>query len=99
MTDKRVFKHRGEFALRQVGTESILVPIRNHVGDLDSVYVLTSVAARMWSFFDGTNDVDFIVERICTEYDVEASVVRADLEELVASLQTAELISSEEAKP
>src|SRR5437660_365316 len=51
--DQRVFAHRGEFALRQVGTESILVPVRNHVGDLDSVYVFTSVAARIWSLIAG----------------------------------------------
>ncbi|HEV7487431.1 MAG TPA: PqqD family protein [Thermoanaerobaculia bacterium] len=98
--DNRVFAHRGEFALRQVGTESILVPVRNHVGDLDSVYVFTTVAARIWSLIDGERDVDSIVDEICGEYDAEPNVARADLEELLGSLEGAALIGAEiEAKP
>jgi Coenzyme PQQ synthesis protein D (PqqD) len=93
--DRRVFSHRGEFALRQVGSESILVPIRNRVGDLDSVYVLTAVAARIWSLLDGARDVDSVVGTICTEYDVESDVMRADLGELLGSLQAADLIGEE----
>ena len=92
--DQRVFAHRGEFALRQVGTESILVPVRNHVGDLDSVYVFTSVAARIWALIDGERDVESIVAAICSEYDAEPAVVRADLEELLGSLEGAALIGA-----
>jgi hypothetical protein len=92
--DQRVFAHRGEFALRQVGTESILVPVRNHVGDLDSVYVFTSVAARIWALIDGERDVNEIVAAICSEYDAEPSVVRADVDELLGSLEGAALIGA-----
>ncbi len=90
--DRRVYAHRGEFALRQVGSESILVPIRNHVGDLDSVYVLTVVAARIWQLLDGMHDIESIVTAICSEYDVEAGVARADVAELLGSLEAAKLI-------
>jgi Coenzyme PQQ synthesis protein D (PqqD). len=90
--DKRVFMHRGEFALRQVGSESILVPIRNRVGDLDSVYVFSPVAARIWSLLDGVRDIESIIETICDEYEVETGVMRRDLGELLASLEAADLI-------
>jgi len=92
--DQRVFAHRGEFALRQVGTESILVPVRNHVGDLDSVYVFTSVAARIWALIDGERDVDSIVAAIGSEYDAAPDVVRSDLDELLGSLEGAALIGA-----
>jgi len=92
--DRRVFAHRGEFALRQVGSESILVPIRNHVGDLDSVYVFNAVGARIWPLLDGSHDVESIVAIICDEYDAEPAVVRADLEELLGSLEAAGLIAA-----
>ena len=92
--DRRVFAHRGEFALRQVGSESILVPIRNHVGDLDSVYVFNAVGARIWSLIDGSRDIDSIVAIIGSEYDVESDVVRSDLEELLGSLEAAALIGA-----
>jgi hypothetical protein len=92
--DRRVFAHRGEFALRQVGSESILVPIRNHVGDLDSVYVFNAIGARIWPLLDGTRYVDSIVAIICEEYEAEPAVVRADLEELLGSLEAAGLIAA-----
>ena len=94
MTDRRVFAHRGEFALRQVGSESILVPIRNHVGDLDSVFVFTPVAARIWTLLDGNRDVDAIVAEICNEYDADDGVVRADLHELLGTMEAADLIGA-----
>jgi hypothetical protein len=90
--DNRVFEHRGEFALRKVGQESILVPIRNRVGDLDSVYVFTTVAARIWSLLDGHRDIDSVVEVICSEYDADGAVVRTDLAELLSSLEVADLV-------
>ena len=92
--DRRVYAHRGEFALRQVGSETILVPIRNHVGDLDSVYVFNAVGARIWPLLDGSHDVESIVGLICDEYDAEPAVVRADLDELIGSLEAAGLIAA-----
>lgn len=92
--EQRLFAPRGEFALRQVGNESILVPIRNRVSDLDSIFVFTPVAARIWSLLDGTRDVDALVETICGEFDVEPAVARGDIEELLGSLATAELIEA-----
>lgn len=92
--DRRVFAHRGEFALRQVGSESILVPIRNHVGDLDSVYVFNAIGARIWPLLDGSHDIESIVEVICDEYEVEPDVARPDVDELLGSLEAAGLIAA-----
>jgi len=90
--DNRVFAYRGEFALRQVGTEaSRSGPESRRRSRLR--YVFTSVAARIWSLIDGERDVDSIVAAICSEYDAEPSVVRADLDELLGSLEGAALIA------
>ncbi len=87
-----VFAHSGEFVLRNVGTEAVLVPIRNRVGDLDSVYVMSPVAVRIWSLIDGVNDVDAIAARIGDEYDVEPAAAAQDVNELLSALEEAELI-------
>jgi hypothetical protein len=87
-----VFAHSGEFVLRSVGDEGVVVPVRNRVGDLDSVYVMSPVAVRIWSLIDGRNDVEAIVARVREEYDVEPAVAARDVNELVAALEEAELI-------
>ena len=87
-----VFAHSGEFVLRNVGTEAVLVPIRNRVGDLDSVYVMSPVAVRIWSLIDGVNDVETIAARVGAEYEVEPAVAAQDVKEYLAALEEAELI-------
>jgi len=87
-----VFAHSGEFVLRSVGDEGVLVPIRNRVGDLDSVFVMSPVAVRIWSLIDGQTDVEGIVARVRDEYEVEPAVAAQDVNELVAALEEAALI-------
>ena len=87
-----VFAHSGECVLRTVGYEGVLVPVRNRVGDLDSVYVMSPVAVRIWSLIDGRTDVEAMVARVREEYDVEPAVAAQDVNELMAALEEAELI-------
>jgi hypothetical protein len=88
----KVYSYQGQFVLRNVGTEAVLVPVRDRVGDLDSVYVMSPVAVRVWSLIDGVNDVDSIVAHIRDEYDVEPMEAARDVNELLESLEEAALI-------
>ncbi len=90
--DRRVFVHAGEFVLRSVGGEGVLVPIRNRVGDLDPDFVMTPVAMRIWALIDGNRNIDAIVASIEDEYDVEADVAERDVKELVSAMEDAKLI-------
>ena len=88
-----VFRRSKDVASRNVGTESILVPIRNNVGNLDFVYTLSAVAARIWSLLDGVQTADQIIDTICAEYDVDRDTARADFAALAADLAEVSLIT------
>ena len=88
----RVYKRAADVVARQVGNESILVPIRNNVGNLDYIYTLSPVAARIWALIDGERPVDAIVEALCDEYDVERDQAAADVAELVTDLEQVSLV-------
>lgn len=90
---RSVFRQSPEVVCRQVGTESILVPIRNNVGNLDFIYTLSPVAARVWALLDGARDVDAIVAAICDEYDVSPDTAAADVNELLTDLDQVALVS------
>ena len=90
---RSVFRRSTDVVCRQVGHESILVPIRNNVGNLDFVYTLSPVAARIWQLMDGVRMADEIVETICGEYDVDRDTALSDLAALVADLAEVSLIS------
>ena len=81
-----VFRRSTEVVCRQVGHESILVPIRNNVGNLDFVYTLSPVASRLWQLLDGSRTADEIVTTICDEYDVDRDTAMSDLATLVTDL-------------
>jgi MinD-like ATPase involved in chromosome partitioning or flagellar assembly len=93
-----VFATAGDFVIRSVGEETILVPVRNSVGNLDAVYTLTPVAARIWQLLDGRSSVAEIAARICDEYDVPGDVALEDVGELLSTLATAQLIQEKAAE-
>ncbi|HEX8408521.1 MAG TPA: PqqD family protein [Thermoanaerobaculia bacterium] len=90
---RSVFRRSTDVVCRQVGHESILVPIRNNVGNLDFVYTLSPVAARIWQLMDGVRTADEIVETICAEYDVDRDTALSDLAALVTDLAEVSLLS------
>ncbi len=90
---RSVFRRSEDVVCRTVGLESILVPIRNNVGNLDFVYTLSPVAARIWSLLDGVRTADEVVDAIMAEYDADRDTVMADLAELVSDLAGVSLLS------
>ncbi|HEX2059629.1 MAG TPA: PqqD family protein [Thermoanaerobaculia bacterium] len=89
----RVFRRSTEVVARQVGLESILVPIRHNVGNLDFVYTLSPVAARIWALLDGTRSIDAIVTELCQEFEVDRATAMADVSALVSDLAEASLVN------
>jgi len=90
-----IYRRSNEVVCREVGGESILVPIRNRVGDLESIFVLSPVASRIWSMLEQPAPVDHIVDGICAEFEVDRETADADVNELLASLELASLVNKE----
>jgi Coenzyme PQQ synthesis protein D (PqqD) len=90
---RSVFRRSTDVVCRNVGQEAILVPIRNNVGNLDFVYTLSPVAARIWALLDGTRTADEVIEAIRDEYEVDRATAEADLATLVADLAEVSLLS------
>ena len=89
---ENVYRRIDDVVCRRVGTESILVPIRQNVGDLDYIYTLSDVAARIWELLDGTRSLGAVIAAICDEYDVSREQATADVVELVSDLEGVSLL-------
>lgn len=88
-----VYRRSEQLVCREVGGESILVPIRHNVGDLDFVYTLSPVAARVWTLLDGVHTLDDVVRILTAEFDVAPETAYADAAELLADLESAALVA------
>src|SRR5262249_60437004 len=71
---------------RRIGVEVIVLPIRKNLGDLDSIYTLNDVGARIWELLDGRRSLREIRDVIVGEYQVTAQVATVDLEAFVEHL-------------
>lgn len=77
---------------RRIGGETILVPVRAHVAELDSVYTLNEVGSLIWDRLDGHTKPDQIAEAVCKAYNVRPDEATRDLREFLRSLEAEGLI-------
>ena len=86
------YTHDPNIVDRNIAGEVILVPIRNNVGDLESIYTLNETAARIWELLDGVRTLGEVRDAMVAEYEVGAGEAEADLLEVVGQLVEAEAI-------
>jgi len=65
-----------------------------HLGT-SRVYALNRTAARFWAHLISGGDLDEITRRMTDEFDVEAEALAREIERLVGSLRTEQLVHEE----
>ena len=84
--DTRIYQKSQDIVSRKIVDEVILVPIRRRGEDVESLYTLNEVGARIWESIDGTRQVREIRDLIVSEFDVEGAQAEADLLTLLDQL-------------
>lgn len=92
----RSFSKSGELTTRAISGETLIVPVRGRVGDLDSIYTLNEVGTRIWGMINSEVKVGEIVEAVSREYEVSREEAERDVVELIDSLAEAGLIRASE---
>jgi len=83
----KVYKKSDSIVFRKIADEFILVPIRQNVGDLESISTLNEVAARIWELIDGKMKVREIKDKIIEEFEVTPQQAEKDLIEYLQQLK------------
>jgi hypothetical protein len=84
---KRIFCKDPSIVARQIAGEMILVPIRQTVDNLSSIYLLNETALFAWQLMDGTLSLGEIRLCMIQEFDVDEVQVGQDLLGLVTDLE------------
>lgn len=88
----RRFTKDSELVTRRIAGETIIVPVRSHVGDLESIYSLNETASFLWELIDGRRTVRQLADALVEQYDVSPDQAMADVAELAESLEPAGLV-------
>lgn len=87
-----VYSRNPDVVFRKIADEFILVPIRQKVVDLKSVFTMNEAAAFIWEQIDGTRNVTEIKDKIAETFEVEARQAEADVSEIISQLEALSLI-------
>jgi hypothetical protein len=87
-----VYARNDRVVSRKIVDELILVPIRQSVAEMETLYTLNEVGARVYELIDGKRPAREIVEAIVTEFDVAFDTAEADVREFISQLLQIESI-------
>jgi len=82
-----IFQKDSSMVSRRIADEVILVPIRHKVGEIDCLYALNEVGARIWDLIDGGRSLQELRDAIVEEFAVSETEAQEDLTELIEQLK------------
>jgi hypothetical protein len=83
---------RRSFVTREIGGETLIVPVTGHVMDLESIYVLNPVASRIWGLLRSPITAERLADVIADEFEVSPQEASRDVAEFLDALSTRGLI-------
>ena len=83
---EKKYKRNENFVYRKIENETILVPIKNNVGDMSCIYNLNAVGAFIWDHLDGEKTLSDILNMIADEFDVSDQDAEIDLQDYISDL-------------
>lgn len=79
---------------RQVAGETLLIPIRGRLADMQRIFAIDPVAAHVWDLLSEPRTLDDMVERVTASFEVTVADAHRDVGEFLDSLAAAGLIEA-----
>ena len=83
---------KGDYVFRKIGNETILVPVRAGVSELDSLFTFNEVGAVIWKRVETRSSVREIVSAVQAEFEIEPDSAQSDVLEFLEVLIDRKLI-------
>lgn len=73
------------FVEKQIGEDTILVPISNQVAQMSEVFTLNELGTFIWQRIDGNKNIQAIVDDVLNNYDATEQIVISDVSDFVTA--------------
>lgn len=87
MSLKSLKEKKPHMAAKVVGTDTVLVPLKENVAELSEMFTLNEVGSFIWEQLDHTETLDGLANAVVAEFDVEPETAKADVTAFVAELE------------
>jgi len=83
----KVYHKEPSIVSRRIADEVILVPTRRKAGEVECLYTLNEVGARIWELIDGQRSLKALRDTLVQEFSVGEEQAQGDLLGLIGQLQ------------
>lgn len=90
---QEIYRQDDSIVSRRIEDEVILVPIRQNVADLESIYTLNEVGAYVWEQIDGQRTTTEILALMVREFEVSEEEAQKDLTDFIQQLSSIQAIT------
>jgi len=81
-------KIKGDFMLREIAGQSIVVPLGNNVVSVNGIITLTESAVILWKKLEnGVGGIDELTDALLNEYDVDRETAFSSVVEFIGQLK------------
>ena len=87
-----VYRRKDRVVTRKVVDETLLVPIRGDVDQMQHFFAMNSVAAHVWNGIDGSNTLSDLVDSVCSAFEVDRPQAQRDVRDFIDQLLEADII-------
>ncbi|MCF8275343.1 MAG: PqqD family protein [Flavobacteriales bacterium] len=77
---------KNELAVRVVGEETVLVPLKGNVADLNEMFTLNEVGSFIWESLDTCNTTEEVVASVVAEFDIDDETATSDVLQFLNNL-------------
>ena len=87
MKDSLVLKKNPDVVSRTIEDETILMPVYRTSDEINCIYTLNAVAARIWELIDGKRSLKAIKNTLMKEFDVTDKEMDKELSKFLKDLK------------
>jgi hypothetical protein len=91
---KIIYRVKGEVVSRNVGGETILVPVMGTLAELQKIFALNPAGVFIWSRIDGKAGLADLKRLVVEEFDVSPEQAEEDIIVFISGLLEAGLIEA-----
>lgn len=95
---KVVVRRNPNIVRRDIGDETVLVPVLKTNKEMNCIYTLNKSAARVWDMFDGKTNLSVIRTKLLHEFDASLEEIDRELANLIHDLDEAKAILMDASK-
>ena len=94
MKDAIVLKKNPDMVSRTIEDETILMPLYKTSDEINCIYTLNDVAARVWELIDGKKSLTQIKKKLLGEFDATEKGMDKELNKFLEDLQKIKAIKT-----